>query len=514
MAETTTRRRRSTSGNAATGIYELTGGWATSTPYNLLSSDVELAVEHLPDGLAVTAPVGWRVHVPTHSGVRYVHVPEGWSSIEPLATQCVIVENGETFVNLTYREPDYVPGHLEISSERSRVHLRWQFGGSQVPCFHCLSFSSWDDLINEHRAWLTSVAKVKPLEKVAPPWLVDCPLLIYVDIETVANDGLLHSFDDVTALAEKLGEIGAPKDSLVYLTTWSDGGQRRYPTYEPSQKAGGLDPLRRAADALHERGFRLMLHSNVWGCSPIHPDYTRMIAYRVHNRAGHPLSWREFHANNYVSEHVYVRPDCRAFRETFWGSLGPLAEQLSLDGLYLDQAGLLVDDPLADILASTRSLISAIRADQPNLALGGQVLTSRLCDEISLWQLWGTPWSGHGWGQPFRRRSRICADLFRGLTRFCAHMYVPAAVPGRYLWQHEGFSDDLGTVGCFLAAQEDNSYHDAMRCLRLNFRDFGIDPLSAEVIEQARRWAERTPRTVAATPKPVAEPAEATGADE
>ncbi len=474
----------------ASRVIELTSGWLAPSPYTLLAGDLDLAVEHYADGVAVTAPVGWRVHVPTHSGVRYVQIPEGWSSIEPLATQCVILENGHTYVNLTYREPEYVPGHLEISSDGGRVHLRWQFGDAQVPGFLCLAFDSWEEVIADHRHWMTTIGGMKPLTEVAPEWLVRCPLVIYLDIETVRNDGLLHSFDDLTALAGSLAEVGAPRDTLVYLTTWSEGGQQAYPTYKPSDKAGGLDALRAAADALHERGYRLMLHSNVWGCSPTHPDYTRMVAYRVHNRAGHPLAWREFHQGNYIAEHLYVRPDCRAFRETFWGSLGPLAQALDLDGLYLDQAGLLVDDPLADILQSTRNLVGTIRAEAPDLVLGGQVLTSRLCDLVSLWQLWGTPWSGHGWGQPFRRRSRICADLFAGLTRFCAHSYLPAAVPGRFLWQHERFTDNLGTVGAFLVAQEDNSYHDAMRCLRLNYRDYGIDPLSAEVIEQARRFAE------------------------
>jgi hypothetical protein len=475
-----------------TSLIELTGGWTIATPYTVLARDVELAVEHLPDGLSITAPVGWRVHVPTHSGVRYVHIPEGWSSIEPLATQCVILENGETFCNITYREPDYLPGHLEIGSERGRVSLRWQFGAAQVPGFTCLTFDSWDELIAEHRAWMTSVGHVKPLAAVAPPWLQRCPLIIYLDLESITGGAPHHTFEDVVSLAARLAEIEAPPDTTVYLTTWNDGGQRRYPTYEASVAAGGLDGLRRAADALHERGYRLMLHSNVWGCSPVHPEYTRMVAYKVHNRAGHALSWREFQGDH-VSEYIYVRPDCRAFRENFWGSLQPIVEATSLDALYLDQAGLLVDDPMADILQSTRNLIDMIRGDAPELVLGGQVLTSRLCDQISLWQLWGTPWSGHGWGQPFRRRSRIIADLFAGLTRFCAHLYLPAAVPGRYLWQHEGFSDDLGTVGCFLAAQEDNSYHDAARCVRLNFREHGVDSLSYEVIEQARRRAASRP---------------------
>jgi hypothetical protein len=468
---------------------ELTGGWAVASPYTVTGGGVELAVEHLPDGLAVTAPVGWRVHVPTHSGVRYVHIPEGWSSIEPLATQCVVLENGERFCNLTCREPEYLPGHLEIGSERSRVHLRWQFGGAQVPGFHCLTFNSWAELIAEHRQWMTEVGGLRPLAELAPAWVVDCPLMVYIDIERVVGDGgLYHSFADVEALAHRLAEIQAPRDTLVYLTTWNDGGQRRYPTYEPSAAAGGLDGLRRAADALHGHGYRLMLHSNVWGCSPTHPEYTRLVSHMVHNRAGHPLSWREFH-QGYVAEHIYIRPDSGAFRELFWGSLQPLVAELGVDALYLDQAGLLVDDPLVNILDATRRLIDTIRADAPELVLGGQVLTTRLCDQITMWQLWGTPWSGHGWGQPFRRRSRLIADLFHGLTRFMAHAYLPPAVPGRYLWTHEGFSDDLGTVGCFLAAQEDNSYHDAVRCVRLNFRDHGVDPLAHEVIEQARRRA-------------------------
>jgi hypothetical protein len=489
---------------AAAGLIELTGGWAMSSAYTLLDSDVELEIEHLPDGLSVTAPVGWRVHVPTHSGVRYVHVPEGWSSIEPLASQCVVLENGETFCNLTCREPDYIPGHVEIGSERGRVRLRWQFGGSQVPGFRSLTFGSWEELIAEHRAWMTRVGGLKPLAEVAPPWLVDCPLMIYLDIERLVEPGLHHDFGDVERLAGRLAEIEAPANTMVYLTTWNDGGQRRYPTYEASVPAGGLDGLRRAADALHERGYRLMLHSNVWGCSPVHPEYTRMVAYMVHNRAGHPLSWREFHQDQ-ITEYIYVRPDCRAFRENFWGSLGPIVEATGLDALFLDQAGLLVDDPLFNVLDSTRNLIGTIRADAPQLALGGQVLTGRLCDEVALWQLWGTPWSGHGWGQPFRRRSRLIADLFKGLTRFCAHHYLPAAVPGRFLWQHEGFADDLGTVGCFLAAQEDNTYHDAMRCVRLNFRDHGVDPLSYEVIEQARRRA--AGRVLPVVVDPVTEPA-------
>ena len=490
------------------GVIELAGAWALPIPYTVIDREFELAIEHLADGITVTAPVGWRVHVPTHSGVRYVHIPEGWSSVVPLATQCVVIENGESFINLTYREPEFAPADLEIGSDRGRVKLTWQFHHGLVPPFRCLSFSSWRDLIDEHRAWLQNQAGVKPVSEVAPAWLAECPLQVYVDIERIAGDGLHHSFEDVVSLAQRLHELDAPPNTMIYLTTWNNGFERSWPTYEASEQAGGLDGLRAAADALHERGYRLMLHANVWGCAPTHPEYTQLVSQQVHNRAGHPLGWRQYH-RSYVSEFIYIRPDSRNFREVFWGSLEPIVKAVDLDLLYLDHAGLLVDDPLVDVLDATRVLTSQIQAAVPGLALGGQALSSRLCDQISLWQLWGTPWSGHGWGQPFRRRSPIVADLFRDLTRFAAHIHLPAAVPGRFLWTHERFADDLGLVGCFLAAQEDNTYHGAMPCVRLNYHDFGVDPLSFDVIDQARRRAtargfDAPPPVV--KPRPQAEP--------
>lgn len=488
MSPHTARGSDPESGGSAPHTVDLAASWMLPMPYRVVDDGFELDLQHLADGLTVTAPVGWRVHVPTHSGVRYVHVPEGWSSVVPLATQCVVLENGHTFVNVTYRESEFAPVDLEVGSDRGRCRLTWQFRHGNIPSFRCLTFASWAELIAEHREWMMTHAGVRPVTEVAPPWLADCPLMIYADIETISGDGQHHSFDDIARMAEGLAAVGAPRDTLVYLTTWSDGGDRSWPTYEPSRRAGGLDGLRRAADALHERGFRLMLHANIWGCSPTHPAYTQLVSQTVHNRAGHPLRWREFY-HGYVSDYIYIRPDSRTYREIFWGSLEPVVRAVDLDALYLDQAGLLVDDPLVDMLSATRVLLDQIKESAPNLVLGGQVLSSCLCDRIVLWQLWGTPWSGQGWGQPFRRRSPLVADLFRDLTRFCAHIHLPAAVPGRYLWTHEAFADDLGTVGCFLAAQEDNTYHGAIPCLRLNYRDFGIDELSYEVIDQAARRA-------------------------
>lgn len=469
-------------------VIELTGSWMLQTPYVVMDRGAELAVEHLSDGVAVTAPVGWRVHVPTHSGVRYVHVPEGWSAVVPLATRCAVFENGETFINLTCREPDYTPSDIEIGSDGGRCQLTWAFKGSQQPSFRLLQFDSWSELITDHRDWMLAHTPVRTLEETAPAWLRDCPAMVYIDIETIDGQGLHHSFEDVANLADALAAAGAPPNTTVYLTTWNDGGERRWPTYEASSKAGGLAALVHAAGKLREHGYRLMLHANVWGCSPIHPEYTSLISAVVHNRAGHPLGWREFH-QRHVSQYVYCWPDSRAFLEVFWGSLEPVLGAVGADALFLDQAGILVDDPTHDILTATRRLISVIRETYPDLVLGGQAISSRLTDVIPLWQLWGTPWSGHGWGQPFRRRSPLITDLFRGLARFCAHRNLPAAVPGRFLSSYDAFADDLGVIGCFLAAQEDNSYHNAMPCVRLNFRDHGIDPLSHEVLQQAARRA-------------------------
>ncbi len=469
-------------------VVELSGSWLLHSPYTFVDRNLEVVVEHLSEGIGLTAPVGWRVHIPTHSGVRYVHIPEGWSAVVPLATPCVVMEDGHSFVNLTCREPEAAAGELEITSDGGRCRVNWLFRGVQTPSFRCLMFDNWADLIADHRAWMQRAAGVRPLAETAPEWLRQCPLMVYIDIERVDGKGLHHDFGDIARLAERLAALEAPANTTVYLTSWNDGGERRWPTYSPCEAAGGLDGLRAAAEALHEHGCRLMLHANLWGCSPTHPEYTSLIGSAVHNRMGHPLGWREFH-RDYVSEYFYVRPDARAYRELFWGSLQPVVEAIGLDALYLDQAGLLIDDPLVNLLDASRRLIDTIRADAPDLVLGGQVLNSSLLDQIPLWQLWGTPWSGHGWGQPFRRRSPLVADLFRDLACFCGHIHLPAAVPGRYLFTNEGFADDLGLVGCFLAAQEDNTYHGAIPSVRLNFKDHGIDPLSFEIIQRATRRA-------------------------
>lgn len=108
-----------------------------------------------------------------------------------------------------------------------------------------------------------------------PPWVEDIGLVV---IHSALNAGLLPN----------LAEVVDPTKTLLYLTDWREEGQGvNYPDYsKPHSKFLGF------LEASRRYGFRVMLHVNIYSCSPLHPLYPEFKKYQYRDPwSGELLGW-------------------------------------------------------------------------------------------------------------------------------------------------------------------------------------------------------------------------------
>lgn len=130
--------------------------------------------------------------------------------------------------------------------------------------------------LESFKGYLRERFGVVPLKerKGVPEWIRDVPLVFTVDMLR-SNGEICHDYDDVAGLAEELGKAGCPAGTLFYLPGWNADYDAGYPTYRPHDDLGGEERFRRMVEALHGRGYRLMVHTNPGGVDPSHPEFHR-----------------------------------------------------------------------------------------------------------------------------------------------------------------------------------------------------------------------------------------------
>ena len=114
-----------------------------------------------------------------------------------------------------------------------------------------------------YRDWMEEAFEPWRLSDVAP-WVEDIGLVVTSGVSRTRLERLF-----------RLAEHVDPSKTLIYVVSWrQDRHDVNYPEYTPRE--GFADYI----TALHDLGYRIMLHANMVGLSPYHPLYAEFQQYQ------------------------------------------------------------------------------------------------------------------------------------------------------------------------------------------------------------------------------------------
>jgi len=436
----------------------------------------------------IRVPAAARLHIPAEDGrvVDGKAFPQGgapWGGW--LRVSCMAVEMDGAAVQISLREP--VKSFTEVRVERDQTGFRLILSWRAAACAECPSaYGPPQQMVREHtipdevwqdyKKWMDRAWPQKPF--FSPDWVKKIPSAAYVELWS-GSGKITHTFQDLLGLLEAMHRAGVGKNCLLYFWGFHAPFDTAYPDYWPATELGGEDGLARVIDTAQRFGYRLMPHLNYWGCDARLPIYARFRHEQVRDRNGNPQGWRV----EGEPPIEYIRPGCREWREHMAEVCQRLVTRFPFDALFFDQLGNFVDDPGCDFETATQLYSEGIQQACPGTVLAGEIFHER-CRSLPLWQVWGTPWCG----LPVREdlpHAALWRPLFADRITMVAHMGMPAAVPVRdswpaYYWYPEFCGNHQEAV------RRANAWHraiGAVPCVRVNFREFGLDETATATLQ-------------------------------
>ncbi|MBP5273451.1 MAG: hypothetical protein ILO36_00750 [Abditibacteriota bacterium] len=165
---------------------------------------------------------------------------------------------------------------------------------------------------------------------------------------------------------EALAKDVKPETVLIYYPDWRTYPYDvNYPDYTMSERA------KERISRLKAMGFRIMLHTNIFGVGYGNPLYKRFSKYQLKNRVtGAPDAW------TLCEDPIgYMNAAEKEWQDFFVGTLKDIYAKYKPDAVYLDQAYYIDpdNDPGDCVLTKgTEALLQKIRRELPGLALGGE----------------------------------------------------------------------------------------------------------------------------------------------
>ena len=302
------------------------------------------------------------------------------------------------------------------------------------------------------------------MEATFEPWrLSDMPQWVG-DIGLVVMAGV---WDDHLIWLSQLTKHVDPSKTLVYLVLWrKDRYDHNYPDYTPREGFG--DYLK----AVHDMGYRVMLHTNMVGISPYHPLYPEFQAYQFRDPWTGGLRGWLWDQPDDPRRHALINPASSKFRSLFVSRLKEVWEAYPVDAFHLDISHAVIND--------SNGLIEGLNSGQGNVLMHKQLAAA----------MPGVVFSGEGLHEvTFFRESfaQRWADLSQEHTPhpISAFLFSPYTRPYGYLGIAEARRDPSG-YQAFL-----DSYERWGVLPTLNGTDLiqePYDPLTQQVLSIARRW--------------------------
>jgi len=172
--------------------------------------------------------------------------------------------------------------------------LSWYAGGRLLMgAFENLATATAD-----FKRWVREERGVRPFSGRAdvPAWLRDIRLVVTADMMRPNRD-VSHDFSDVVNLACDMLPHCDPKKVLFYLPGWQGAFDTGHPKYRPAPELGGEQGLGEMVKTLHGWGYRVMLHTTVFGVDPYVEDVEKWESAMRTDDKGKLVGWqlnREF----------------------------------------------------------------------------------------------------------------------------------------------------------------------------------------------------------------------------
>jgi len=442
------------------------------------------------------------LHIPGRGGIMIdKDLPQGktWSINYPtdLNAQFIIAKTKKNWIRIATK---YIPLHFtKISIFRSREGFKmlWElrpwsgYKNYGSPELLIEEFNSDNEAIKEYKMWMEKVFKLKKKEANPdlPEWAHNTRLVLFLDMW--GSDGIIiNSYQDVINLIEDLIKLDTPKNTILFLAGWSWRWDARYPEYLPADALGGVDKFKEMVRVAHKAQFKIMPNMNSLGLDYALPEFRKMWRYQITDREGQKRGWPGCFPGAATYPFAYMRPCAKVWRRHLVDKIVKPALDYELESIYLDQTLVVFDDPGCNMERGLNKLLREIRLKLPRVLIGGEGCHERIIASIPFFQMHGAAWT---LSQPtlYEKDSLVFTKLFRDYALFCGHISIPTAYPGGRqvgLLARGPFWDRYwdGKEG-YRTIQKYYDKRGAIKTLRINYQDYGIDEETKRVIKELRR---------------------------
>lgn len=290
----------------------------------------------------------------------------------------------------------------------------------------------WREPTERHRQWLAEAFGLVPYREHPhfPAWADDITFVLEVWGMRKDLGRPAHTFDDTIERLEAFAEKHPPEQTLLYLPGYAEGGvDSRIPAYNPSEKLGGDEGLRRLVDRAHALGFRVMIHTNVLGMTYTHARFPEFAEHQVVDPFGQRLGWGNDLDGDWLPEpyFAYINPGAGAWGDLMEETLGRLIRDFDLDAVFLDQTLLAFNVSRGpNFLEGMRNHVARLQAAFPDVLFAGEGLNEQVLPVLPFVQIHGIDSIAEVHGmegeKPWRRVHPVSTALFGPHTRFVAHL--------------------------------------------------------------------------------------------
>ena len=359
-------------------------------------------------------------------------------------------------------------------------------------------FPSINKAIEDYEDWMESTFEVqrKQDNPRVPEWLSKTRLILIIDMWMPVGD-VTHTYDDVIRLIGEMHKMRVPQDTIIYLTGWSWKYDAHYPEYWPADELGGARKFQALVELARQCGYHVMPHFNHQALDPDLPIFKKFREYQQRDPYGNRRQYPEPYVEHPSSPIAYMNPAAGPWRDYVVGKITKPVRKFGLDAAFIDQVSIQWNT-LDNQLEGQIKLVDELYEKTPGILLAGEAIGHEATIGIvPLTQinvvskvLYSTPVFHHDGLFQTRPKAYLTKEwLFKDIKLASDYYYlfpwfgVIPAVPGKYPYIFFRYVTEVGFEKAFRNCQNLADELGLIKTLRLNYREYGIDPLSRKEIE-------------------------------
>ncbi len=221
----------------------------------------------------------------------------------------------------------------------------------------------WKTPATRYRDWMRRTLRLEELARHRPAWVKDISLAF-------------SWADPNEAMLDAIAAVHPPGQTLIHLANWrTEKYDVMYPDFTPRE-----DVLKYLARA-RKLGFHVMPHFNYFAVYYKHPFFGRVADFQIRSAdKNEPMGWHWPPDTNDYTRMGYIHPGLGLWRDTLTDAVMKVADQGSLDSVFLDQTLCTWNTENGLVQGRTTSggmqlLLEQLNRVAPELVLAGEGLT-------------------------------------------------------------------------------------------------------------------------------------------